>query len=155
MIRLESVAPSFGAERRRIRVIKYRGQAFRGGFHDFTITTGGVEIFPRLVSAEHRAVLNPAILSSGNAELDLLLGGGLEGGSSTLLLGPAGTGKSLLGLSFIAAAVARGEKAALFAFDEEPGLLTRRAKGMGIDIEAMQNKGHARRAGGCRRVVTR
>jgi circadian clock protein KaiC len=140
VIRLEELAPNYGAERRRMRVMKYRGQAFRGGYHDFSIKTGGVQIFPRLVSGEHRTGFVPAVLSSGNIELDKLLGGGLEGGSSTVLLGPAGTGKSLLGFQFAAAAVDRGEKVALFAFDEELGLLFRRAKGMGIDLEAMRNK---------------
>jgi circadian clock protein KaiC len=141
VIRLEELTPNYGAERRRMRVMKYRGQGFRGGFRDLIIKTGGVEIFPRLVSSEHYTSFVPAVLTTENTELDKLLGGGLEGGSSTLLLGPAGTGKSLLGFHFAAAAVSRGEKAALFAFDEELGLLFRRAKGMGIDLEAMRNKG--------------
>ena len=92
VIRLEELTPNYGAERRRMRVMKYRGQAFRGGYHDFTIKRGGVEIFPRLVSSEHHTNFVPAVLTSGNTELDKLLGGGLEGGSSTVLLGPAGTG---------------------------------------------------------------
>jgi circadian clock protein KaiC len=141
VIRLEELAPNYGAERRRMRVMKYRGQPFRGGYHDFTIKTGGVEIFPRLVSSEHHSNFVSAVLSSGNTELDKLLGGGIEGGSNTVLLGPAGTGKSLVGLHFVAAAVSRGEKAALFVFDEELGLLFRRVKGMGIDLEAMRSKG--------------
>jgi circadian clock protein KaiC len=140
VIRLEELTPNYGAERRRMRVMKYRGQRYRGGYHDFTIRTGGIEIFPRLVSSEYHTNLVPAVLTSGISELDKLLGGGLEGGSSTVLLGPAGTGKSLLGFHFAAAAVNRGEKAALFAFDEELGLLFRRTKGMGIDLEAMRNK---------------
>jgi circadian clock protein KaiC len=141
VIRLEELTPNYGAERRRMRVMKYRGQAFRGGYHDFTIKRGGVEIFPRLVSSEHHTNFVPAVLTSGNTQLDKLLGGGLEGGSSTVVLGPAGTGKSLLGLHFAAAAASHGHKAALFVFDEELGLLFRRAKGMGIDLEAMQKKG--------------
>ena len=140
VIRLEELTPNYGAERRRMRVMKYRGQGFRGGYHDLTIKTAGIEIFPRLVSSEHHRSFVPAVLTSGNTELDKLLGGGLEGGSTTLLLGPAGTGKSLLGFHFAAAAINRGEKAALFAFDEELGLLFRRTKGMGIDLEAMVNK---------------
>ncbi|TDH64630.1 circadian clock protein KaiC [Dankookia rubra] len=141
VIRLEELAPSYGAERRRLRVIKYRGQAYRGGFHDFAIETGGVRVFPRLVAAEHRVAFTRSRQGSGIVELDQILGGGVERGSSTLLLGPAGSGKSLLTLQFIAATVARGEKAALFVFDEEVGLLTDRAKAMGLDLAAMRNAG--------------
>jgi len=140
VIRLEELTPNYGPERRRMRVMKYRGQAFRGGYHDFTIKTGGIEIFPRLVSSEHYGAFVSGTLTSGNTELDKLLGGGIEAGSSTVLLGPAGTGKSLVALHFAAAAINCGEKAALFVFDEELGLLFRRAKGMGIDLEAMRSK---------------
>jgi circadian clock protein KaiC len=95
VIRLEELAPAFGAERRRLRVLKYRGQRYRGGFHDFTITTGGVNVFPRLVAAEHLTQFARTKYSTGIAEFDALIGGGIEAGSSTLILGPAGTGKSL------------------------------------------------------------
>ena len=141
VIRLEELSPNYGAERRRMRVVKYRGQAFRGGFHDFTIKTGGVQVFPRLVSAEHKSTFKVEVFGTGLTELDALLGGGLEKGSSALVLGPAGTGKSLLMFQFISAAVRRGEKAAIFVFDEELGLLFRRARGMGIDLEAFKNEG--------------
>jgi circadian clock protein KaiC len=141
VIRLEELTPSFGAGRRRLRVIKYRGQPFRGGYHDFTIKTGGVEVFTRLVSSEHRKKVPAITIPSGNAQLDSLLGGGIESGSSTLLLGPAGSGKSVLVCQFAAAAIARGEKAALFIFDEELGVLYRRLKGMGMDLEDLRNKG--------------
>ena len=141
VIRLEELIPNYGSERRRMRVMKYRGQPFRGGFHDFMIRTGGLEIFPRLVSKEHRAKLPTAMFSSGISELDALLGGGIETGSSTLILGPAGSGKSLIGFQFIATAINRGEKAALFAFDEELGLLFRRTKAMGIDLQAFHEQG--------------
>ena len=124
-----------------MRVTKYRGQAFRGGYHDFVIKTGGVEIFSRLVSKEHLGSRPSVVFSSGNIELDALLGGGVDSGSSTLILGPAGAGKSLVGFQFAAAAIRRGEKAALFAFDEELGLLFRRTNGMGIDLEGFRNKG--------------
>src|SRR6201747_1197043 len=142
VLRLEDVAPSYGAERRRARIIKYRGVKFRGGYHDATITTGGLNIFPRLVASEHRSSFVRTTMSSGIAELDKLLGGGIEAGSSTLILGPAGTGKSLAVIVFVVAAVARGEKAALFVFDEELGLLFARMKGLGIDLDAMQTSGH-------------
>ena len=139
VIHLDQLAPLYGGERRRLRVIKCRGQAFRSGYHDFTIAKGGIEAFPRLVAAEHRQAHIGELLNSGIKELDSLLGGGIAGGSSTLVLGPAGTGKSLLILQYIAAAVRRGERAALFAFDEELGLLLARAKGMGIDLAAMRD----------------
>jgi circadian clock protein KaiC len=142
VVRLEELMPSYGAERRRLRVMKYRGQVFRGGFHDFNIKIGGLEVYPRLVSSEHHKVHSAGIMSSGNTELDALLGGGLDRGSSTLVLGPAGAGKSLLVLQFIAAACGRGEKAALFVFDEELGLLFRRSKAMGIDLEHMKKTGY-------------
>jgi circadian clock protein KaiC len=141
VIRLEELAPTYGAERRRVRVIKYRGVKFRGGYHDSTITTGGLNVFPRLVASEYRSQFVRSRMSSGIKELDQLLGGGVEAGSSTLVLGPAGTGKSLVSIVFIAAAIARGEKAALFVFDEELGLLFERMKGLGIDLEAMRDSG--------------
>src|SRR4051812_35084882 len=141
VVRLEELAPSYGAERRRVRVIKYRGVKFRGGYHDATITTGGLNVFPRLVASEFRSSFSRTTMSSGVAELDQLLGGGIEAGSSTLILGPAGTGKSLAAIVFIVAAIARGEKAALFVFDEELGLLFARMKAIGIDFEAMQRRG--------------
>src|SRR3954454_11059661 len=141
VLRLEELAPAYGAERRRARVIKYRGVKFRGGYHDATITTGGLNVFPRLVASEYRADLKRVAMSSGISELDQLLGGGVETGSSTLILGPAGTGKSLVAIMFVIAAISRGEKAALFVFDEELGLLFSRMIGLGIDLEQMQRDG--------------
>lgn len=137
VIRLEELSPEYGAERRRLRVIKYRGQRYRGGNHDFIIETGGVRVFPRLVSAEHRGRFTREVLQSQSQELNALLGGGIERGSSTLILGPAGTGKSLLALSFVVGACSRGECAAVFVFDEELGLLFQRARGLGIDLQAL------------------
>jgi len=141
VLRLEELAPDYGAERRRVRVIKYRGTRFRGGYHDATITTGGLNVFPRLVASEHRADLQRSTFSSGIPGFDQLLGGGVESGSSTLVLGPSGTGKSLIAIVFAVAAVARGEKAALFVFDEELGLLFSRMKGIGIDLDALRRSG--------------
>jgi circadian clock protein KaiC len=141
VIQLQELAPEYGAERRRVRIVKYRGRRFRGGYHDFTIKTGGLEIYPRIVASEHRAKFDRTVASSGVVALDKLLGGGVERGSSALILGPAGTGKSLFAISFATAAVARGEKAALFIFDEELGLLFDRMRTMGIDLEAMQSEG--------------
>src|SRR6185437_5657863 len=139
--RLEELTPEYGAERRRLRVLKYRGQPFRGGYHDFTIETGGVQVFPRLVASEYRERRKSSVLVSEIPELDQLLGGGIESGSSTLIIGPAGTGKSLIAMTMAVAAVKRGERAALFIFDEELGLLFTRSKGMGIDLEAMRDDG--------------
>ncbi len=141
VLRLEELAPAYGAERRRLRVVKYRGTSFRGGYHDFVIQHGGAQVFPRLRSVEHKAGVDRSPLKSGLAELDRLLGGGVERGSSVLVLGPAGTGKSLLSLTFAAAAVAAGERSAMFVFDEEIGLLIDRAKDVGIDIPALQATG--------------
>ncbi|WP_262297865.1 ATPase domain-containing protein [Microvirga sesbaniae] len=142
VIRLEGMTPIYGAERRRLRVVKYRGQSFRGGYHDFTIAEGGVQVFPRLVSGEHKTGFARDVLTSGIRELDALLGGGIERGSSTLVMGPAGSGKSLLAVQFAVSAVQRGEKAALLVFDEELGLLLDRTRLMGIDLEAMRAAGN-------------
>lgn len=141
VIHLDQRAPGYGSERRHVRIVKCRGQSFRGGFHDFQIQTGGVQVFPRLVAAEHRNCFTGATLNSGIQGLDALLAGGIAAGSSTLIQGPAGTGKSLLIVQFIAAAIERGERAALFVFDEEVGLLFARTKALGIDLQAMCDAG--------------
>lgn len=137
VIHLDELSPDYGAERRRTRIIKYRGQRYRGGYHDFVIEQGGARIFPRLVSAEHKTEFNRTVVATESAELNALLGGGVHRGSSVLVLGPAGTGKSLLTLTFVQAAINRGERAAMFVFDEELGLLFERALGLGIDLQAM------------------
>lgn len=141
VVRLEQLTVSYGAERRQLRVVKFRGQRFRGGLHDFSIRTGGVHVFPRLVAAEQRKPFVRDRLGSGIPELDALLGGGIERGSSALLLGPAGSGKSLTSLQFVVAAAARGERTALLVFDEELGLLFDRAKPLGIDLEQLCTDG--------------
>lgn len=137
VIMLQELARDYGAERRRLRIVKYRGRRFRGGFHDYTIETGGVAVYPRLVSAEHYGHFARETVPTESPQLNALLGGGVDRGSSVLVLGPAGTGKSLLALTFIAGAAARGEKAAMFVFDEELGLLKDRARGLGIDLQAL------------------
>jgi circadian clock protein KaiC len=141
VIHLDQLSPLYGGERRRLKIVKCRGQSFRGGYHDYILTQGGMRLFPRLVASEHRKGFTSTVLKSGVAELDTLLGGGLATGSSTLVIGPAGTGKTLLLLQYIAAAAQRGERAALFVFDEELGLLIARAKGLGIDLQAMRDAG--------------
>src|ERR1043165_7142611 len=141
VIHLDQLAPIYGGERRRLRIVKCRGQPFRSGYHDFIIGQGGVKLYPRLVAAEHRHDNRNELVKSGIERLDDLLGGGIHSGSSTLVLGPAGTGKSLLLLQFIAAAVTRGERAAMIIFDEELGMLLTRAKGIGIDLAGMRDSG--------------
>jgi circadian clock protein KaiC len=141
VIRLEEMTPDYGAERRRLRVVKYRAQGFRGGYHDFVIRAGGAQVFPRLVAAEHRRDFVRGRIGTGLPAFDSLLGGGIEQGSSTLLLGPAGSGKTTLAWQFVAEAVRKGDRAAMFLFDEELGLLFDRAKPLGFDFEAMQASG--------------
>jgi circadian clock protein KaiC len=118
VISLEHMDPEYGSQRRRLRIVKYRGRPFRGGHHDYTIRSGGLEVFPRLVAAEHRQRTTRARLPSDIPELDALLGGGLEEGSSTLIVGAAGTGKSTLAAQIVVAAADRQEPGALFMFDE-------------------------------------
>jgi circadian clock protein KaiC len=139
VIHLDQLAPIYGGERRRLRVVKCRGQSFVNGYHDFTIEAAGVMAYPRLVAAEFRKGFAGKLVHSGIAGVDQLLGGGIAAGSSTLIVGPAGTGKSLLTLHYVKSAVARGERAALFVFDEELGLLLARAKELGIDLAAMRD----------------
>ncbi len=133
VVRLEQVYPEYGAERRRLMVIKYRGVHFRGGYHDYNIARGGLEVFPRLVASEYRAPRAMDTLASGVAELDSLLGGGIERGTSTLMVGAPGSGKSTLAMQFVASAASRGEHAALFLFDESANTLLSRAVGLGIE----------------------
>jgi circadian clock protein KaiC len=134
VIRLEQLNPEYGSERRRLRVVKFRGVKFRGGYHDYVITTGGLDVFPRLVAAEHRHAKAPRTLPTDIAELDLLLGGGLEEGTSTLIVGAAGTGKSSLAAQFAAAAAERGTRSAMFIFDESPTTLLTRAAALNINL---------------------
>jgi circadian clock protein KaiC len=141
VIHLDQLARIYGGERRRVRIIKCRAQSFRGGYHDFTIGAGGVCVFPRLVAAEHRSGAAGDLVKSGVPGLDDLVGSGLAAGSSTLVIGPAGVGKSVLVLQYIAAAIEAGERAALFVFDEELGLLLARAKKLGFDLVAMRDSG--------------
>ncbi len=141
VVRLEQLATDYGASRRRLRVVKMRATSFRGGLHDFTIRRGGLDIFPRLIAAEHHSVFADREASSRIPSLDLLLGGGLSYGTSTLLVGPAGTGKSSVAVSFCVAAAERGERSALFLFDETEGLLRSRARKLGISLEPHIEKG--------------
>lgn len=135
VVMLEQLANQYGAERRRLRVSKMRGVAFRGGYHDFAIRRGGLDVFPRLIAAEHVMEFKEGDLPSGNPQLDSLLGGGLPAGTSTLLLGPAGTGKSIVATQFAVAAAERGDRVAMFIFDENLGTFRSRSRKLGLAVD--------------------
>jgi circadian clock protein KaiC len=141
VIHLEQRAPLFGSERRRIRVIKMREVAFRGGYHDIAIRRGGVVVFPRLVAAEHHEDFERESLPSGVAELDRLLGGGIDRGSSTLFMGPAGSGKSTLTCCYAVESARRGEHVACFVFDEAVDTMFARADGLGMPLRRYVEQG--------------
>jgi circadian clock protein KaiC len=144
VVLLEQLAIEYGAERRRLRVVKMRGIKFRGGFHDFTIEKGGLDIYPRLVAAEHHKAFVGEFTPSGNAELDKLLGGGLERGTNALLIGAAGVGKSSLALTYAIASAQRGEHAVFFAFDEGRGTVEARARTLGLPLQEHLDSGTIR-----------
>jgi circadian clock protein KaiC len=125
----------YGMFRRSLSVVKLRGVQFREGNHDYVIRSGGLTVFPRLVAADYPGKFRKALLSSGNRELDALVGGGLHTGTSNLIMGPAGTGKSTLAAMFARAAAARGQRVSYFAFDESTHILRSRAREMGIDFD--------------------
>jgi len=135
VITLEQAAQEYGAERRRLRVVKMRGVKYRGGFHDFIIETGGVSVFPRLVAAEHHSPFTATLQSTGLARLDQMLGGGLTSGTNALLNGPSGVGKTSTAVRCAVSAIERGEKAAYFLFDEGRTTLLSRARSMGMDLQ--------------------
>jgi circadian clock protein KaiC len=139
---LEQLAPLFGAERRRIRVQKIRALKYRGGYHDFSIRTGGVEVYPRLVAAEHRQHAFQGPMSSGVGELDAILGGGPERGTNMLIIGPSGVGKSAVATLYAKAAAERGDRSSIFAFDESRAMFLARARSLGMDIDAHVESGH-------------
>ena len=142
VVRLEQNAMHYGAERRRLRVFKMRGRRFMGGFHDFEIRTGGVEIFPRLVAASHPdGGREERQAPSGIAQLDELVGGGLDFGTSTLVIGPSGAGKSTVVLQYVHAALHRGESAVFISFDETKSVFGRRAAGLGLDVTHFEESG--------------
>jgi circadian clock protein KaiC len=144
VIVLDQTQPEYGAERRRLLVGKFRGAQFRGGYHDMTIRRGGLEVFPRLVAAEHRQILQTEKIESGIRELDQLLGGGIDTGSSTLFVGAPGTGKSSLAAQFLTAAADKGKLASMYIFDESVGTLLERADGLGIGLRRHVESGSVR-----------
>lgn len=134
VIVLEQSTKDYGSERRRVRIAKYRGIAFRGGMHDYAIVHGGLVVYPRLVASESRVLSEHLQLKTGLGRLDDLLGGGLEEGSSTLVAGPPGTGKSSLAAQIVYAVLQRGEQAAMFLFEESMNKLLNRASGLKMDL---------------------
>jgi circadian clock protein KaiC len=136
VISLDKSTPAYGPVRRHIEVIKLRGIDFSTGLHDFVIEQRGVNVFHRLVAADHHRRFEDELLPSGVKDLDALLGGGLLRGTSTLLIGPAGVGKSTMAAQYLSAALNRKEVVACFSFDENLALVHRRAKAMGIDLSA-------------------
>jgi circadian clock protein KaiC len=134
VLSLQQLAPEYGGPRRRLRIQKVRGIEFRAGFHDFTIERGGIRVYPRL-AAEYGGRPEGGVVASGLGQLDALVGGGIERGTATLLLGPSGVGKSTIATLYAAGAASRGERASVYLFDEEIALWTRRARAVGLPID--------------------
>ena len=134
VISLEQLSPEYGSERRRLSITKLRGQKYRGGYHDFAIARGGLKVFPRIVASEHIDGAPAPLMKSGLKPLDALLNGGVEAGTSVLLLGPAGVGKSTLALQYAIAAAERGEGSIIFSFDERTETMLLRADGLGLPL---------------------
>ena len=141
VILLERLVVHYGGARRRLQILKMRGVPLREGYHDFTVKTGGLIVYPRLIAAEHREGRGRTTVASGVAPLDQLLGGGLDSGTSTLILGPAGSGKSTIAQQYAVAAAARGDRAALFLFEESPEIALHRADGLGLPVRTNVDAG--------------
>lgn len=144
VINLEQAVDQYGPERRRLRVMKMRGIPFRGGEHDFVLSTGGLSVFPRLIAAEHRVEAEHSIVSSGVSRLDALMGGGLPCGSNVLFNGPSGVGKTTTAIACTLTALRRGEKAAYYLFDEGLSTMVARARSLGMDIIPYMESGQLR-----------
>ena len=134
VVSLDQLVHDYGGARRRLRVAKMRGLKFREGFHDFTLETGGIEVYPRLIAAEHHADFSSTPLSTGSDGLDALLGGGLIPGTNTLLIGPSGVGKTTTVVCCLMAALKRGERCMYYLFDETLRTLLLRSKALGMDL---------------------
>jgi circadian clock protein KaiC len=141
VLSLENLPRDYGVKRRRLEVLKLRGSSFREGFHDYGIKTGGLSVYPRLVAAEHKTEFLGERISSGIKELDALVGGGINRGTSTLVMGPAGAGKSTIAAKYAFAAMERGESAAVYLFDEGIQSYLSRLKSLGFDAEPFLNNG--------------
>ncbi len=141
VISLEQLSPDYGAERRRLRITKLRGQRYRGGFHDFTIVRGGLAVFPRIVAGEHLQRSDVEIVKSGVPQMDALLSGGVTSGTSALLLGPAGVGKSSLAIQYAVEAAGNGFASIIFSFDERIDTMLQRADGCNIALRRYVDEG--------------
>ena len=141
VISLEQLSPEYGAERRCLRVTKLRGQKYRGGYHDFAIVRGGLRVFPRIVAAEHTRIHDEEVVSSGIPAMDAMLGGGVSTGTSVLLLGPAGVGKSTLSMQYAIEAARQGQAGVLFSFDERIETMLQRADGLGMPLRDFVDQG--------------
>lgn len=141
VLSLDQTTGAYGENKRFMRVVKLRGVKFRGGDHDFRLDTGGIALFPRLVASEHRGSFEQRAARTGNASLDAILGGGLSYGSNTLFAGPSGVGKTTTAMACLAAALARGEKASYYLFDEGLGTLRTRCAALGIPIAQYIDRG--------------
>jgi circadian clock protein KaiC len=142
---LQKVHREYGATRRRVEISKLRGCAYREGYHDYIIRTGGIDVFPRLIAAEHETGnQDDSVVSSSIVELDALVGGGLDRGTSTLLLGPAGCGKTTIAIRWLTAAAAQGERTAAFLFEETVETLMRRARGLSMDLKPYLDSSHVK-----------
>ena len=141
VLRLDKVQQTYGATRRHIEILKLRGSSFREGFHDYTIETGGVRIYPRLVANEHDSTFKTERVKSGIDELDSMFGGGINRGSSSLIIGPTGVGKSTLAMQFAYTAAKRGDRAIVYAFDEVLRTARERAESLGLAVGEEIDKG--------------
>jgi circadian clock protein KaiC len=141
VVLLEQHSPLYGVDRRRMRILKLRGVNFRSGYHDFNIGMGGLQVFPRLIAAEHREPFKFSTVSAGVQEVDEMLGGGLDRGTSILIMGPAGCGKSVLACQYAIAAAQRGDQASLYIFDESLETLSARVRSLGINLKPYLDNG--------------
>jgi len=141
VVELQRYTPLYGAARRRMQLVKIRGLNFKDGYHDFSILTGGIVVYPRLVAADHRNVVPLEQIPSGLPPLDEMLGGGIDRGTSTVIMGPAGSGKSALSTQYAIAAAQRGEKAAMFLFEETISSLMHRSASLGFPLDEYVKNG--------------
>ena len=144
VISLEQIVKEFGKERRRVNILKMRGIRFRGGYHDYSLDTGGITMYPRLVAAEHMLDFTPAVHSTGSAGFDVLLGGGMVSGTNTLVVGPSGIGKTTLAARCLLSALERGEKASFYLFDEGLGTFFARSAALGMELRPYLDNGQLR-----------
>lgn len=141
VIQLERQAPEYGDVRRRLSITKMRGMSFNGGYHNFRIRTGGLDVFPRIRPQEKAESAARGMMTSGVAGLDTLLGGGLEEGTACLVIGPTGTGKTSVSTLYAYEAAKQGKRAALFCFDERPETFLARSEGLGMDVRELAAQG--------------